>query len=202
MYLSDVVTIWKEALENVTGNNATSNVMSELSVHTNYPLSEAMYPCIWVNYSPQGSLTNAGIGHTELVTDNGSTFREAYRYVFGGVVELTFAAMTSLQRFGVMDEFSRQLAISASRANQENKLRSYVEDNDLVGMAVKWESFDISGVSETVGTPWGTDDVIYEGTIGIDIQGEVIFDPVGDELIPLSAIRYSTDVSFDLPTTP
>lgn len=69
--------------------------------------------------------------------------------------------------------------------------RETVEQNDLIGQNVIWEAFTISGFAETPGTPWGSDDVIYEASVTLTVEGEFAFSPSTEGLVPLSEIVFS-----------
>lgn len=66
--------------------------------------------------------------------------------------------------------------------------RSSIEDNDRVALAVNYDSIDQTGFSAAQGTPWGSDEMMYEGTCSVELIGEFISVGLGDPLVPVSAI--------------
>jgi hypothetical protein len=199
MFAANVLTIWTEALKAAVKNplytpDETHFSLKDIPVLTEYPMTEANYPGLWVNYTMQGDLKNVGIGHVEYVLDDeAGGFREVYRWHFGGFVELTIGALSNLERALLFDELTRIIAVARVDENNEGVLRETIERNDLIGMSVIWESLTVSGFGESQGTPWGSDDVLYEATITLTTEG--VLDPRTGVLVPLREVRY--DISLD-----
>lgn len=164
--------------------------MQNISVRMEYPLAVTDYPCLWVNFIPQGDMANAGIGHVEYEEVDGGIQR-FFRWTFTGVCEITVAALSSLERARMADWLAKTIAFGrpADVTGGITDLRSHVENNDLIGLNVLWDSFVLGGAAETPGTPWGGDDVIYEMTLSLTVEGEFRFNPDTTELVPLSAIE-------------
>lgn len=201
MFVANVLTAWVEGLKAVFHDtNYLGERMRDIPIHTEYPMAEVDYPSIWVNYSMQGDVKNVGIGHVEHYdTDTGTA--EVLRWHFGGLAEITVAAMSNLERALLLDELLKTVAIARIDENQEGILRSTVERNDLIGQTVTWESVTVSGFGEMQGTPWGTDDVIYEATVSLVTTGEVVLDPRTGELVRLSDVILTPLLDGD-PTLP
>jgi len=193
MFWERAVTIWVEALSEVFDSEHPFEPMQDISILVDYPLEEQHYPSLWVQLIPQGTVRNVGIGHIEFGQNEDHEMVRYYRWAFSGVIEITVAALSSLERARMMDELAKTIAFGVRDTSSPIRdLRQYVEHNDLVAMRVVWESFTIGGNAETPGTPWGTDDVIYESTLTLTIEGELRFDPDRGVLVPLSAISIET----------
>lgn len=190
MFVANTLTVWVEALKAVTTHAQydSDSPLRDIAVHVNYPVAEVDYPGIWVNYSMQGDLKNVGIGHVESAYDDEGGLHEVGRWHFGGMVEFTLAGMSNLERALLVDAFTRVLAIGRIDKNPEGEMRRHIERSDLIGQSVTWDSFAVGAFGESQGTPWGTDDVIYEATVSLTTSGEVVVDPSTGALVPLSAV--------------
>lgn len=204
MFAADTLTIWVEALRGVFSDpgyvekDSEHFKMKSIPVLSEYPMQETNYPGLWVNYTMQGDIRNAGIGHVEHVIDSETgNFREVYRWLYGGYVEITVGALSNLERALLFDELTRTIAVARVDRNQQGILREHIERNDLIGQSVLWESITVSGFGEAQGTAWGTDDVVYEVTVTLATEGEVVLDPQTGQLVPLSEVRY--DIEIDGP---
>jgi hypothetical protein len=199
MFVRETLTVWSEALKAVLGTEAEpsdyTGDLKGLPVHTDYPMARVDYPGIWLNYSMQGDFKNVGIGHFEEVLDDDGEPHHVSRWHFGGLVEFTLSAMGNLERAALVDDFSRMIAVSANKDTPENVFRETIEQNEHIGQIVTWDSYTIGAFGESQGTPWGTDDVIYEATIALTTSGEVVVDPNTGALVRLSAIL--TEVAIE-----
>lgn len=153
-----------------------------LSVTLEYPLDQASYPGIWVDWEG-GDLTNAGIGHIE-VTDGP---REVMRWRFAGTATFTLVALSQLERDGLYDEMVKVFAFG-TLYHATNVFRSYISDNEYLGLQFNWDKISTRGESSIPGTPWETDDVIYEVTLAMDVVGEFVSPADEATMLPLSAI--------------
>jgi hypothetical protein len=203
MFVANVLTVWQEAFKALFADPAYpapgatgTPVLKGREPLLDFPVEEVDYPALWLNFTMQGDVKNVGIGHVEHINDPGDPedpedlggIREVYRWHFGGLVEITVGAMGNLERALMLDELTTAIAVARVDKNYQGTLREHIERNDLLGFIVTWESFTISGFAESEGTPWGTDDVIYEATATLMIEGEVVLDPGTGLLVPLSKI--------------
>lgn len=202
MFVANTLTVWSEALKALFDDHPFDEI-EDLPVNTDYPMREVDYPGIWLNFAMQGDVKNVGIGHVERTEREDGDFDTVLRWHFGGMIEITIGAMSNLERARLLDRITSDIAISRMDENPEGVLREKVERNDLLGMTVTWESFTISGFGSEPGTPWGTDDVIYEATVTLMLIGEVVLDPSTGVLVPLSKVVFvpqSEDQPDPLPT--
>lgn len=200
MFVADTLTIWVEALNALFDNNPFEEI-EDLPVNLDYPTSEVDYPGIWLNFTMQGDVKNVGIGHVEYDEDD-EGIHEVFRWHFGGLVEITIGAMGNLERARLLDRITTDIAVARMDENREGILREKVERNDLIGMTVTWESMTISGFASEPGTPWGTDDVIYEATVTLMVEGEVRLDPSTGALVPLSKVIITPQREDEGPPLP
>lgn len=192
-YLTYLKGLIVTALQTAFAVNYVDPDFQGVHVSIEYPLDEQHYPGIWVNYEDQDTLRIAGIDHREVVYDNplnpaGGT-HEVTRWTFAGEVTLTFVALHSLERDRLYDQFVRVFAFSRLEQAQ-SPFRDLIETNDFVALNVNWDELRPHGDAANPGTPWGSDsEVVYEKSIGFDVEGEFISDPAKNSLVSLSAVK-------------
>lgn len=169
-----------------------------------YPVERSNFPGIWVEYTPSGELAMAGIGHTEY-SDAGSTSgqrRKAVRWMFSGEVTFTAIAFTSLERARLIDAIVATFAAGIENPNL-SAFRSRIEHNDLIGMTAQWSILTIGGFSETPGTPWGSDEIVWEGTVTLAVTGEFVWAAGLRALVPLTSfVVYDRNADDSTATSP
>lgn len=154
------------------------------------PMARSHYPGIWVEFETTGDLQTAGIDHKEVVVDDGGRERLVRRWRFTGRLLLTCAALSSVERDLLADEVIKLLA-SGMEHPARSRFRQAIEGNDLVGLQANWDKTSMTSPVGAPGTPWGTDDWVYERTLVKEVQGEFVSDLTQDQsvLVPLSAVR-------------
>lgn len=158
-------------------------------VSMEYPLAKANYPGVWVDFLPTADVQTAGIGHAEYVEDGlvPGQFHRVGRWRYAGVFQMTCVALTSLERDRLVDELVRVMAFGRELSTTE-VFRATIETNDLVACQVQWDKFSLGGKAETPGTPWQTDEVVYEMTVSVDCQGEFVSGGTQGLLVPISQV--------------
>jgi len=155
----------------------------QVFVSVEYPVDEARYPAVWVDY--EGSeLRTVGIAYTELDEQD-----NAYaRWRFAGHVTFTVVALSSNERDMIYDQL---IAMTAFAAQSEfpSKFRQVVEAAPLVASVWSFDSVEDRPPAAAPGTPWNTMDVIYERGFAIQVLGEFVSDPNTTELVDLTEIR-------------
>ena len=192
MFLTEAKTLFVEAMSEVFSETFPIPKFRDIYVSMEFPEDKANYPGIWVDFTPTTAMQSAGIGHVEYIPvgDNGDV-RKGTVWRFAGEVSFTIAAMTSLERDTLIDEVIRLLAFGAEEPAL-SAFRTKVERNDLIKVSMQWDTFALSGKGEQPGTPWGTDEIIYEMTVTIDCQGQFVsgFD-TSAILVPLHQIQIT-----------
>jgi hypothetical protein len=159
----------------------------EIKIGIEYPVDQSSYPGIWVNFDDTDELRVAGIGHTEIATVGGVDV-VVTRWRFAGTLTLTVAALSSLERDRLYDELVKVIAF-ARVTDSRSEFRDGIEQNDLVAMNGNFDLMRPSGDNAAPGTPWGTDEFIYEKSISIDLIGEFVSEPDSLTLVPLRQVR-------------
>jgi len=158
-----------------------------INIGIEYPVEQSSYPGLWVNYDDTDELTVAGINHTEVAVINGVD-RPVTRWRFAGTITITVVALSSLERDRLYDELVKVMAFA--RVNPSiSEFRDLIELNDLIAMNGNFDKLRPSGDNAAPGTPWGTDEFIYEKSLSMDLIGEFVSDPDALTLVSLSAIR-------------
>lgn len=191
MFLTHAKTLLVRATKGVFDQDYPEADFRGLWVSMEYPAEEANYPGIWVGFTPTAPLQVAGIGHREY-TDPAAdgTVRALTKWRFAGVATFTIAALTSLERDRLLDAMVQVIAFGLDNPATA-EFKQTLDLNDLIGVQMNWDQFQITGLDENQGTPWGTDEVIYEGTVGVDCQGEFASSATSGTLVPLSGITVA-----------
>ncbi len=141
------------------------------------------------------------MAHIEKILDDDGDLRVGTRFKFEGTASFTIVALTSLERDRFYDEVIRVLAFGNENP-YTNQFRQVLEDNDLIAVNAKFDEISVGGNASAPGTPWGTDEIIYETTVSLDLVGEFVADPVAQALVLLSAIIVTPVVDLTTPTGP
>lgn len=152
-------------------------------VSVEYPIEQAQYPAIWVDYEG-AELRTVGIAYTEM-----DAAGAAYaRWRFAGHVAFTIVALSSNERDMVYDQL---LGLTSFAAQSEfpSTFRQVVEAAPLVASVWSFDSAEDRPSSAAPGTPWGTLEVIYERGFALQVIGEFVSDPFNQALVNLAEIR-------------
>jgi hypothetical protein len=168
-----------------------------LHVSIEYPLNPQDYPGIWVDFEPEGELSRGGIDDINSFLPNGdSSLTPLYLWRAQGWATYTLAALTSLQRARLHDEIVRVFAFGSDPTVAA--FRGSIESNDYLAMNMDFDRIAERGASATAGTPWGTEEIIYEVTLAMQCVIEFYSTANKDKLYPLSQIQiYSTPQGLD-----
>ena len=170
------------ALQETFDGNYPEEKLREIKVSIEYPVQAQDYPSIWVDFE-EASLQTAGIDHHETDEDGNLVLR----WRFEGHASYTIAALTSLERDRIFDELIKVLAFGRS-SEHLSAFRQFIENNTFVAMNFDFDQIEVSGNAATPGTPWETDEIIYESTLVMQVLGEFITDVDTGNLVPLSKI--------------
>lgn len=199
MYMQYLKTAIVEGLRRVYDVEYPVEELRAINVSIECPVSNANLPCFWINYEDTDSLRVAGIGHEELSYAEGEFSRHT-RWRFSGSITVTAMAMTSRERDMLYDELVRVFAFGRY-TEPTNQFREHIESNDLIAMNINFDEIRPSGDNAGMGTPWDTQEMLYEKSVTLDVQGEFIGDPLIQQIVPLGEIRVHPYVE-DLQTPP
>lgn len=189
MFLAEVLTALNTGMKQAFHDTYPVEEFRDLHTSIEFPVDQAEYPAVWVGFEPRGQVRIAGIDHKEFIArSDGPGWHEVTRWTFEGVAVFTVVSMTSLARARLMDEIIAVLGFGPMAERSE--WRDWIYDNPLIGMVYNHERIALRGVTESRGTPWGTDELLYEATLAVDVIGEFV-SPITEarSLVPLAEIR-------------
>lgn len=195
-YLTVLKTALVQGLRECFDGDYPEEDFRDINVSIEFPAEEQNYPGIWVNYSDTAPLVSAGIDHHEFTEPgNQGHVRQYTRWKFAGTASFTVVALSSFERDRLYDEMVRVIAF-ARESDQVPEFRAYIENNEFVAMNANFDEIQVGGNSAAPGTPWGTDEYIYEITLNIDVIGEFISEGSTGSLAPLALIRVIGRMAF------
>lgn len=187
MYISKVKHILNTAMKTTFDSQYIEEDFRDLYVSVEFPIKETDYPGIWTNFNPRGDLERAGVSHEEVDSEDGLG-RTYTRWVFQGEASYSCAALSSYERDRLYDEMIRTVAFG-EEATSTSRFREIIETNDFIGMSVNFDSITTRGFGESMGTPWQTDQWVYEAEIVLSCVGEFVADTQTFDLAPLDVLR-------------
>jgi hypothetical protein len=156
-----------------------------------YPVDPQSYPSVYVDYDDDDPLIRAGIDHHEFL-NVGTNLEPALvpytRWRFKGTVTFTMVALSSLERDRLYDEVVRVLAFGDENT-VTSRFRTYIENNEFIAANMNFDTIVPRGNAAAPGTPWGTDEIIYERGVNVEILGEFVTNRTTGALVPLKAIE-------------
>jgi hypothetical protein len=200
VYLVPLKTAVVKALRATFVPTYPNELFTHVNVSVEYPKEQTDYPGLWVNYEDNDELSIAGINHKEWAEVSPGVFVEVRRWTFGGTITVTVAALSSLERDGLYDEMVRVFAFGQENVHLRY-FRDMVETNPYIGMNINFDKLQPSGDQASQGTPWQTEEWIYEKSLSFDVIGEFVGDPSTGELVALSAITLEI-TPLSTPTSP
>ena len=202
MYLSLLKASMVRALQATMNSQYPNPNLADMKVSVEYPWDQAAYPAIWVDFHATEPVRQAGIGHidTAVFTDTGvtppvSTYATYSEFVFEGDVTFTIATLSSLERDNAYDEMLRILMAGAENP-QTSTFRESIEQGEFLAINARWDMVDTSGTTAAPGTPWGTDETIYETTVSLHVQGYYYVVPEAGTLVALSKITLEEPTPY------
>lgn len=188
MYITPLKTILVEALKGTFDTAYPVTEFRKIHVDPDYPVEEQDYPAIWVDYDDTQPLLKAGIAHREDAHPvTGTEVSPFTRWRFQGYISLTVIAMNALERDRLFDEMVRVVAFG-EEDSVVGRFRYYISNNDLIAANLQTDKIEIRGNAAAPGTPWGTDEMMYERSLNLEIIGEFVPDPGTGVLVNLSKI--------------
>lgn len=186
MYLTVLKSAIVEALRATFDSDYPEPDFRDTWCSIEFPIEQANYPGIWVQYEDTQELSIAGIDHQEFTHDEVTgDWTAVTRWKFKGQITGTCVALSSLERDRLFDEVVRTFAFGRYEPDV-SAFRTKIEQNDLISINISFDDLRPGGDAAAPGTPWGTDEFIYEKSVSMDVVGEFVSGPLG--LISLSKI--------------
>lgn len=152
-------------------------------VSVEYPIARADYPAVWVDFEV-AELRAVGIAYTEQDMQ-GNVYS---RWRFTGHATFTSVALSSNERDMLYDQLIATMAF-ASQQETAGAFRQAVENLPLIAATWSFDTIEDRGKAEAPGTPWLTDEMVYERGIALQVIGEFVSDPDTAQLVLLSQIE-------------
>lgn len=200
MYLVKTKTMFVEALTETFDQFFPNPDFQQVHIGVEYPVDPQKYPSIWIDYEDTEDLVQAGVAHIETVDPDTQTDRAPFtRWRFQGYVSITVVAMTSLECDRLYDEVVRVVAFGGEDPTL-GRFASYIDRNGFIALNLQTDRVQPRGAAAAPGTPWSTDELMYERTLNVEVIGEFIPDVASSSLVPLSKIVLLPEIQS--PTVP
>lgn len=174
MFITSARTMVTEAFRAALKGQAHPKLRDkDIWVGMDFPAAKTNYPGVWTEFTPNGAVQSAGIGHTEFRVKEDLKVVRGTRWRFGGTITATAVALTALERDTLADELLRIVAFGDEHPDLAI-LRGRIENNDLINVEIQWDKATLSSFTDSPGTPWGTDDTVYEVTLSLVCSGGFI----------------------------
>lgn len=183
--------------------------LANLKVTNNFPLVEADYPCIVVEYEPS-RVSNAGIGHEEWFVDSTGVFRKWNHNRFEGTLNFDIYGLSPFDRDLLADSLEEVLRFGRLDAQLDKFfIDIYGDPNDktveLLFTQLMLNVDDIaSGGNSAALAPWSPEDtMVYQTSETLQIHGgyyNVIPTQTWQVVTKATASAWEEEVAFDVST--
>jgi hypothetical protein len=150
-----------------------------VKVSLDYPVAPGDYPGVWVDFETS-MLQTAGVNYTETLQDG----TPVTRWRFQGYAVFTIVGLNSNECDGVYDQLIA-LTAYAAQSDYASVFRTAIDANGLVSTTWSYDTAEGRGQSAAPGTPWGTDEIIYERGVALRVVGEFVTAPPAGQQPPL-----------------
>jgi len=181
-YKTYVKTAMVEAFRDVFNHHVDEH-LAKTKVTIDFPRTESDYPAVIVRFFEK-EITNAGIGHEELIrlnNEDGShagTFKFKH-YFYKGDIELAIYSLSSLDRDLIADSLVQTVAMGDLEAYTNRFFSRIYTSNraqypDAVSHYININADNIMGFGETQqNVPWQSeDDLLYLSNYRVSVFGE------------------------------
>lgn len=152
-------------------------------VSVEYPRSPGAYPGVWVDFEVS-MVQIAGLDYTEMLPGG----QVLTRWRFQGYTSFTIVALDNSNECDSL--YDQVVALTAFAAQSEfpSPFRDAIDSSPLVATTWSFDTVEPRGQSAAPGTPWGSDEVIYERGLALKVIGEFVTNPVTTQLVNLREI--------------
>lgn len=193
MFLSNLKAALVVAVQNTFDSAYPLQEFQGLFASVEYPNERTNYPGVWVDFEPTAPLERGGVNQNLFIpVENG--FQSFIAWRFQGYATFTLVSMSSLERDRLFDEFVRVIGF-ANDQPQYSVFRQSIDQNPFIATNFDFDQIQMQGKSEVPGTPWGTEEILYEITVAVQCFGEFFSDPSQTILVPLAEITIDPSVS-------
>jgi hypothetical protein len=179
---SAAISALKQCFEITYPEPDASGAQQPAYIAMDFPVRKAHYPGIWIDYD-EALCQIAGIAHTE----NDASGNVFTRWRFQGHIVIDVVALSSNERDMIVDEIVALTAFAA-QSDAPSAFRNAITSNTLVNTTWSFEKIEGRGSSAGPGTPWNTDEWIYERGFALQVTGDFVTDPATLQLVPLEGL--------------
>lgn len=187
MYITPLKTLAVTAFQQTFDASYPVMEFQNVNVGLEYPIDSQHYPSLWVDYDDTQPLVKAGIAHVETKDPEGNSVTAFTRWRFQGYLSVTVVSLTSLERDRLFDEVIRVVAFG-EQDDIVGRFKDTFLNNSLIAVNLNTDRIEPRGSAAAPGTPWGTDELMYERTLNLEIIGEFVPNPTTGTLVSLSRI--------------
>lgn len=152
-------------------------------VSIDYPRSAGNYPGVWVDFEVS-MVQIAGLNYTETLPGG----QVLTRWRFQGYASFTIIALDNSNECDGLYDQVVALTAFAGQSSFPSAFRAAIEDNPLVATTWSFDTVEPRGQSAAPGTPWGSDEIIYERGLALKVIGEFVTNPLTTQLVDLREI--------------
>jgi hypothetical protein len=193
MYMVELTTVLTQALKATFNSNYPSGQFQDLHISPEFPILRENFPAIWVDFEPTADIHTGGISQL-LWTPPVDGITHMYQiWQFLGYATFTIMSLSSLERDKLFDEVVKIIAFSQLNP-QYFIFRQTIESNPWIATNISFDTVGQRGRQANSGTPWGTDDILYEITASVGCLGEFASDPSTGEFILLENVQFIGDI--------
>ena len=156
-----------------------------------YPVQVGEYPYCQIGFE-EDSISNTTVSDSFTLNADRLPYRH---WMFSGSVRFGFFSLSAAERDIMIDGFIQVVAM-------DRALMSGLRDetvNPYVALELSLEDVLPSGMSESPGTPWGTDEIVYYSSFNIDAQGEFWTTPPEAEGVSMIELVEVYAINVDAP---
>lgn len=168
-FIVNIKTAIVTALRNTLDNkDYPDSKIRGIQIHMEYPVKEADYPGIWVEFILT-KLTAASIGGQYYLKDDVLT----QQWLFEGTIRLTILALSNYERDVYASQLLQMLAFGPMNPIS-GIFHEYLKSADSkIGIAINSDTLSIGGQQTAFGTPWDDEQIYYQDTYSMQCIGEM-----------------------------
>jgi hypothetical protein len=161
-----------------------------INVSMEYPMVEAEYPGIWVQFHFSG-LQSTGLMN-DFMDDEENEF---HQWEYRGRISLNVLALTAKERDQIASEIIQIWAFNRW-SPQGRRFRDSISSEPYINVSLNGDKLDSTGPGITVGTAFKEDQVVYEDTYSFEIIGQ-LRSQIDESVVktPLNKINYFPQIA-------
>ena len=159
------------------------------AIDIEYAERSEQWPFVLVQFNP-GNISWTGINPDEFTPVTGIPNVDWSRYrqgMFDGNFQFTILALSSGERDRLLDAMMELFMFGRLNPFAEEVFTT-LEDHDLIGITLNEATMESVAASVGVGTPWETEELIYEASFSLSCFGTFYADAYNQQLVALDDV--------------